>query len=39
VEFLHKVREEEKFTSVEKLVATITADVRNIRQWFLHNDR
>jgi riboflavin kinase/FMN adenylyltransferase len=35
VEFLHKIREEEKFTSVEALVATITGDVKKIRQWLL----
>jgi len=39
VEFLHKIREEEKFTSVEKLVATITGDVEKIRQWFLQSDK
>ena len=35
VEFLRKIREEEKFTSVEALVATITEDVKKIRQWLL----
>jgi riboflavin kinase/FMN adenylyltransferase len=35
VEFLHKIRDEEKFASVEALVATITGDVKNIRQWIL----
>ena len=35
VEFLHKIRDEEKFASVEALVATITGDVKKIRQWIL----
>ena len=34
VEFVHKIREETKFASVEKLIATIEADVKLIRQWF-----
>ncbi|MBT6115267.1 MAG: bifunctional riboflavin kinase/FMN adenylyltransferase, partial [Porticoccaceae bacterium] len=36
---LHKIRDEEKFTTVEKLVETITADINSIRQWFLHNEK
>ena len=39
VEFVHKIRDEEKFTSLEKLVATITSDVEMIREWFLQADR
>jgi riboflavin kinase/FMN adenylyltransferase len=39
VEFLHKIREEEKFTSVDALVATITGDVKKIRQWFLQSGK
>ena len=35
VEFQHKNREEIKFTTVDKLVDTITKDVKKIRQWFL----
>lgn len=34
VEFVHKIREETKFASVEKLIATIERDVEIIRQWF-----
>jgi len=39
VEFLHKVRDEEKFSSVDALVASITGDVKKIRQWFLGYDK
>ena len=39
VEFVHKIRDEEKFTSLEKLVATISHDVEMIREWFLQADR
>ena len=39
VDFVHKIRDEEKFTSLEKLVATITSDVEMIREWFLQADR
>jgi riboflavin kinase/FMN adenylyltransferase len=35
VEFVHKIRDEVKFTTVEKLVATITGDIQRIREWFL----
>lgn len=35
VEFVHKIRDEQKFTGIEQLVATITQDVEMIRQWFL----
>ena len=38
VEFIHKIRDEEKFTSLEKLVATIERDVQLIRQWFANNN-
>ena len=39
LEFLHKIREEEKFTSVDALVTTITEDVKKIRQWFSSCDK
>ncbi len=35
VEFVHKIRDEEKFTGIDQLVATIRRDVEKIRQWFL----
>jgi riboflavin kinase/FMN adenylyltransferase len=34
VEFKHKIRDEEKFTSLETLVKNIRRDVNNIRAWF-----
>ena len=34
VEFLHKVRDEQKFTTVDNLVTYIQQDVKKIRQWF-----
>ncbi len=34
VEFKHKIRDEEKFTSLESLVKNIRRDVNNIRAWF-----
>ena len=37
VEFVHKIRDEEKFTSLEKLIATIQRDVETIRLWFTNN--
>lgn len=39
VEFVHKIREETKFASVEKLIATIEADVKLIRQWFRSEEK
>ena len=34
VTFLHKIREEKKFDSLEALQAAITSDVDNTRAWF-----
>ncbi len=34
VEFKHKIRDEEKFTSLESLVKNIRRDINNIRAWF-----
>jgi riboflavin kinase/FMN adenylyltransferase len=38
VEFIHKIRDEEKFTGLEELIATIQGDVEVIRQWFTNNN-
>jgi len=35
VEFVHKIRDEEKFIGIDQLIATIRRDVDEIRQWFL----
>ena len=37
VEFVTKIRDEEKFTSLEKLVEGIQRDVKQIRAWFAGN--
>ncbi len=34
VEFMHKIRDEAKFTTLDKLVETIQQDVKQIRAWF-----
>jgi riboflavin kinase/FMN adenylyltransferase len=34
VEFMHKIRDETKFTTLDKLVETIRQDVKQIRAWF-----
>jgi len=34
VEFMHKIRDEAKFTTLDKLVETIPQDVKQIRAWF-----
>jgi len=34
VEFLHKIRDEQKFTSVEHLVSNIRVDIEKITNWF-----
>jgi riboflavin kinase / FMN adenylyltransferase len=38
VEFVRKIRDEEKFTGLEELIATIQGDVEVIRQWFTNNN-
>jgi riboflavin kinase/FMN adenylyltransferase len=38
VEFIHKIRDEEKFTGLDELIATIQGDVEVIRQWFTNNN-
>lgn len=37
VEFVHKIRDEQRFTGLEELIATIQGDVETIRQWFTNN--
>jgi riboflavin kinase/FMN adenylyltransferase len=34
VEFVAKIRDEEKFTTLDKLVESIQRDVKKIRAWF-----
>ena len=34
VEFMHQIRDEAKFTTLDKLVETIRQDVKQIRAWF-----
>jgi riboflavin kinase/FMN adenylyltransferase len=34
VEFLHKVRDEQKFTTIDNLIAYIREDIKKIKQWF-----
>ena len=38
VDFLHKLRDEEKYSDLEILTRQIALDVENARQWFLQND-
>ena len=38
VEFIHKIRDEQKFTGLDKLIAGIQRDVDVIRQWFTINN-
>lgn len=38
VDFLHKLRDEEKFPDVETLTRQIALDVENAKQWFKQND-
>jgi riboflavin kinase/FMN adenylyltransferase len=37
VEFVAKIRDEEKFTSLDRLVESIQRDVKQIRAWFAGN--
>jgi riboflavin kinase/FMN adenylyltransferase len=34
VTFRHKLRDEQKFESIDELVKNITRDVENAREWF-----
>ncbi len=38
VDFLHKLRDEEKYPDVEILTRQIALDVENAKQWFIQND-
>jgi len=38
VEFIHKIRDEQKFTGIKELITTIQGDVEVIRQWFTNNN-
>ena len=38
VDFLHKLRDEEKYPDMQTLTRQITLDVENAQQWFLQND-
>ena len=38
VNFLHKLRDEEKYPDMQTLTRQITLDVENAQQWFLQND-
>jgi riboflavin kinase/FMN adenylyltransferase len=38
VEFLHKIRDEKEFTSLDDLTAYIRQDIKNIRDWFATAD-
>ena len=38
VDFLHKLRDEEKYPNVEMLTQQIALDVENAKQWFKQND-
>ena len=34
VEFMHKVRDEKKFSNIESLVRNIEKDVKTVERWF-----
>ena len=34
VEFMHKVRDEKKFSNIESLVRNIEKDVKTVEKWF-----
>ena len=34
VEFMHKVRDEKKFSTIESLVRNIEKDVKTVEKWF-----
>ena len=38
VDFLHKLRDEEKYPDVETLTRQIALDVQNAKQWFMEHD-
>ncbi len=38
VDFLHKLRDEEKFPDVETLTRQIALDVEHAKKWFEQND-
>ena len=38
VEFLHKLRDEEKYPDMETLTRQIALDVENAKQWFKQHD-
>ena len=38
VDFLHKLRDEEKYPDMETLTRQIALDVENAKQWFIRND-
>jgi riboflavin kinase/FMN adenylyltransferase len=38
LEFLHKLRDEEKYPDLETLAGQIALDVENAKQWFKQND-
>ena len=38
VDFLHKLRDEEKFPDIETLTRQIALDVEHAKKWFEHND-
>lgn len=39
VEFVHKIRDEQQFTSIDDLAESISEDVKTIEQWFLNNPK
>jgi riboflavin kinase/FMN adenylyltransferase len=38
VEFVHKIRDEQQFTSLDNLADSIGDDVKKINQWFVNNN-
>ena len=38
VEFVHKIRDEQQFTSLDNLADSIGEDVKKINQWFKINN-